>query len=61
MVLKPTLHRAINEIGRTQWDALRPDDNPFTSYDYLDTLEATNCLGPVFRLAGLSPFFSHAK
>jgi predicted N-acyltransferase len=39
------LHSRIDEIGQTVWDALRPDDNPFTSYAFLEALEATQCVG----------------
>lgn len=39
------LHSRIDEIGETAWNALRPDDNPFTSYAFLEALEATGCVG----------------
>lgn len=38
------LHSRIADIGKAQWDALRPDSNPFNSYDYLDALEVTACV-----------------
>ncbi len=39
--LSVTLHSAIADIGRDVWDAVRPDANPFTSYDFLHALEAS--------------------
>lgn len=39
------LHDAIADIGQPAWDALSPDGNPFTSYAYLEALEATGCVG----------------
>ncbi|MCR6660671.1 MAG: GNAT family N-acetyltransferase [Asticcacaulis sp.] len=38
------LHNRIAEIGESAWNGLRDDDNPFTSYAYLDALEATGCV-----------------
>lgn len=38
------IHSKIIEIGKEIWDNLN-DGNPFTSYDYLNALEETNCLG----------------
>ena len=38
------IHSRIAEIGETAWNALRDDDNPFTSFAYLDALEATRCV-----------------
>ncbi|MDI7774118.1 GNAT family N-acetyltransferase [Asticcacaulis sp. EMRT-3] len=42
--LSLTLHNRIDEIGETVWDGLRDDDNPFTSYAFLEALEATHCV-----------------
>lgn len=39
-----SIHSSINEIGRETWDSLN-NSNPFSSYDYLNALEQTNCLG----------------
>lgn len=39
------LHLKIADIGRAAWDGLRTDDSPFMSYDYLEALEATGCVG----------------
>lgn len=39
--LSVTLHNAIAEIGRDAWEAVRPDANPFTSYDFLHALETS--------------------
>ncbi|MBW8734942.1 MAG: N-acetyltransferase, partial [Asticcacaulis sp.] len=41
-----TLHSAIADIGRDAWDAVRPDANPFTSYDFLHALEASRSIDP---------------
>ncbi|CAL4867218.1 hypothetical protein MMA231_01470 [Asticcacaulis sp. MM231] len=38
------IHSRIAEIGETAWNSLRDDDNPFTSFAYLDALEATACV-----------------
>ncbi|ESQ93830.1 GNAT family N-acetyltransferase [Asticcacaulis benevestitus] len=38
------IHSRIAEIGETAWNGLRDDDNPFTSFAYLDALEATACV-----------------
>lgn len=38
------IYSKIIEIGKEIWDNLN-DGNPFTSYDYLNALEETNCLG----------------
>ena len=42
-----SVHRRIEEIGRTAWDdcARSPDfgGNPFVSYDFLDVLEKSGC------------------
>ena len=40
-----TLHDRINDIGETAWDALLPDQNPFTTFAYLEALESTGCVG----------------
>ncbi len=40
------LHSTVSDIGPSVWDGLRPDANPFTSYAYLEALEATLCVGP---------------
>lgn len=42
--MKIKIHNYISQIGRDAWDNLN-DGNPFTSYDYLNALEETNCLG----------------
>lgn len=52
MALLLRLHHDIAEIGQAAWDALRPDDNPFTSYAYLEALEAAGC---VDRASGWQP------
>lgn len=42
--MKINIHSKIAQIGKKNWDSLN-DGNPFTSYDYLNALEETNCLG----------------
>ncbi len=39
--LSVSLHNAITDIGRDAWEAVRPDANPFTAYDFLHALEAS--------------------
>ena len=39
-----SLHNRISDIGENAWNGLRDDDNPFTSFAYLDALEATGCV-----------------
>ncbi len=40
----------VNEVAREDWDALLaatdPSFNPFPSWDFLDALEVTGCVGP---------------
>jgi len=43
--LQLKLHSRIDEVGASAWNALRDDDNPFTSYAFLEALEATGCVG----------------
>ena len=40
------LHGSIDAIDASQWDALRPDDNPFVSHVFLSVLENTGCIRP---------------
>lgn len=44
MEIQIALHTKIKNISKEIWDGLN-DGNPFTSYDYLNALEETNCLG----------------
>ncbi|MDE3072080.1 MAG: N-acetyltransferase [Pseudomonadota bacterium] len=37
-------HAAIAELPAAQWDALRPDPNPFVSHAWLAALEDTGCV-----------------
>ena len=37
-------HSRIDEIDAAKWNALRADDNPFVSHEFLHTLERTGCL-----------------
>jgi predicted N-acyltransferase len=38
------IHSRIGDIGESAWNGLRDDDNPFTSFAYLEALEATGCV-----------------
>jgi predicted N-acyltransferase len=37
-------HTQISQIDADQWNALRVDDNPFVSHEFLHALESTGCL-----------------
>ncbi|HEY9131252.1 MAG TPA: GNAT family N-acetyltransferase [Dyella sp.] len=37
-------HDSIAALPASEWDALRPDDNPFLSHAFLYALEATGCI-----------------
>ena len=70
-----TLHGAVSEIGRARYDALAANPlhqaNPFVSFDFLDALEKSGCVGPgtgwtprhitledaAGRLAGFMPLY----
>jgi len=52
MALSLRLYQTIADVGQAAWDALRPDDNPFTAYAFLEALEATDCVG---RTSGWQP------
>jgi len=45
-----SVHTAIDEIGRDAWDACNAAadyaDNPFTAYDFLQSLEESGCVSP---------------
>ena len=75
------VHRRIEEIGRADWDACNAREeygaNPFTSYDFLDAMEASGCVAPGLgwapqhlsvhdakgRVAGVMPLYlkSHSQ
>jgi predicted N-acyltransferase len=42
--LQPRFHQRIEEIDSAAWNALRPDDNPFLSHEFLCGLEQTGSL-----------------
>ena len=42
--LEARLHPRLAEIDAAQWDALRPDDNPFVSHAWLSGLEQHGCI-----------------
>lgn len=44
--LEARFHDSIDEIAASDWDALRPDDNPFLSHAFLAGLERTGCIRP---------------
>lgn len=37
---------SLNQLSRTEWDALVPADQPFLRYDFLNSLELTGCVSP---------------
>jgi predicted N-acyltransferase len=39
-------HDRIDELAAADWDALRPDDNPFVSHAFLSALESSGCIRP---------------
>jgi predicted N-acyltransferase len=45
-VIEARFHDSIDDIARADWDALRPDDNPFVSHAFLAGLERTGCIRP---------------
>ena len=52
MPLTLKLHDSIADIGEAVWESLRPDDNPFNSFAYLDALEQSGSVG---RRTGWQP------
>ncbi|AND68329.1 hypothetical protein ATSB10_08750 [Dyella thiooxydans] len=42
--LQARFHARIDEIPAADWDALRPDGNPFLSHAFLHALERTGCI-----------------
>jgi hypothetical protein len=45
--LEARVVRSLREVPRDAWDALlRPDDNPFVSWDFLEALESSGSVGP---------------
>jgi predicted N-acyltransferase len=45
-VIEARFHDRISAIPAADWDALRPDDNPFVSYAFLHALERDGCVRP---------------
>jgi uncharacterized protein len=45
-VIEARFHDSIDDIASADWDALRPDDNPFLSHAFLAGLERTGCIRP---------------
>jgi predicted N-acyltransferase len=43
-VIEARFHDSIDDIASADWDALRPDDNPFVSHAFLAGLERTGCI-----------------
>lgn len=43
---KIRFHGSLEPIEAADWDALRPDDNPFLSHAFLSALEQTGCIRP---------------
>jgi uncharacterized protein len=44
--LQARFHSSLDAIPAADWDALRPDDNPFLSHAFLAGLERNGCLQP---------------
>jgi uncharacterized protein len=44
--LQARFHSSLDAIPAADWDALRPDDNPFLSHAFLAGLERSGCLQP---------------
>lgn len=40
------IHRALDEIPESAWNALLPDDNPFLAHAFLSGLERHGCIDP---------------
>ena len=45
-MIEARFHDSIEDIASADWDALRPDDNPFVSHAFLAGLERTGCIRP---------------
>ncbi len=45
-MIEARFHDNIDDIEGADWDALRPDDNPFLSHAFLTGLERTGCIRP---------------
>ncbi|RUL66081.1 N-acetyltransferase [Dyella dinghuensis] len=45
-MIEARFHDSIDGIASADWDALRPDDNPFVSHAFLSGLERTGCIRP---------------
>ena len=43
-MIEATFHDAISDIPALEWNALRPDGNPFLSHAFLLALESTGCI-----------------
>ncbi len=39
-------HNRVDDLAAADWDALRPDDNPFVSHAFLAALESSGCIRP---------------
>tara|TARA_B100000959_G_C14939395_1_gene607125 strand:- start:421 stop:1563 length:1143 start_codon:yes stop_codon:yes gene_type:complete len=38
---------SLSDINKAQWNAFCPQDNPFLEYDFLNTLERSQCVGSI--------------
>jgi len=45
-VIEARFHENIADIPAADWDALRPDGNPFVSHAFLHALEGSGCIRP---------------
>ena len=39
------IHRSFLDIDKSKWERLKPEQNPFLSLDFYQTLEITRCIG----------------
>ncbi|EIL93017.1 GNAT family N-acetyltransferase [Rhodanobacter sp. 115] len=46
MTLTTRFHAHVADMPQADWDALRPDDNPFVSHAFLHALERDGCVRP---------------
>ena len=40
------IHKSISEINKENYNSIQDENNPFFEFDFLNTLELSNCIGP---------------
>ena len=45
--MKAELVSSLAEVGKSEWDSLNATEHPFTSYDFLNSLEISNSVSSV--------------